>query len=267
MENIRKEVLITGGTSGLGKSLTKQFLNNDYVVTVLGKSTQSETAGHPHLTAYQCDFSQLCEILKIVDMLGARDKPFDLLINNAGILSPPDYRETVDGFELSYQVNFLAHVLLTHLLLNRELLRPGLVINTTSQMYKKGKLNIKAALNKNHYSVLQAYANSKLYMALLSEKLANENISGFSFNPGTFSSEIYRMQKKWFHVVYKIAAPFMMTSEKVAEVLFSIIDENKWQDGWMLDRSGVKRQLNGVGNDEKDGFWDEVNKQIEPHLS
>ena len=266
MEKPHADVLITGGTSGLGKSLVLQFLDGGYEVTALGKSNAFTRGTHPRLTVHSCDFSKLPEIHETVDAFSSRKRPFDILVNNAGILSPPDLQETVDGFELSYQVNFLSHVLLTHLLLNRDLLRPGLVVNVSSPIYRKGNPDLLQALDKNNYNVLRAYANTKLYMAMLSEKLAGEGIPAFSFDPGTFSSGIYRMQQKWFHIMYKIAAPFMRSSHNTSERLFSIIKENNWHNGWIINRRGFQRQLNTIDNEEKTAFWEQVNEQIAPYL-
>lgn len=260
------KVLITGGTSGLGKSLVRQFLSNGNEVTALGKSRSVTLDSHQRLNVSFCDFSKLSEIHGVVDAFALNNQSFDLLVNNAGILSPPHIQETVDGFELSYQVNFLSHALLTHLLLKRDLLRPGLVVNVSSPIYRKGNPNVVQALDQNNYTVLRAYANTKLYMAMLSEKLAGEGIPAFSFDPGTFSSGIYRMQQRWFHFMYKIASPFMRSSDAVAEGLYSIIHENNWQNGWVINRRGYQRQLNNLDSEQKTAFWKQVNEQMAPYL-
>ena len=43
--------------------------------------------------------------------------PLDLLVNNAGVMRPPHYRETEDGHELMFGTNHLGHFALTGLLM------------------------------------------------------------------------------------------------------------------------------------------------------
>ena len=52
------------------------------------------------------------------------------------------------------------------------------------------------------------------------------NLNCFSFDPGTFSSGIYRMQKRWFREMYRIAAPFMRSPVKVAKGLAELLLED-----------------------------------------
>jgi len=73
-----------------------------------------------------------------VDDLGTiLDAPIDILINNAGAVTL-GYRTSPDGFETNFQGNYLGHVLLTNLLLDKKLLGVGddakdvRIVNVTS---------------------------------------------------------------------------------------------------------------------------------------
>ncbi len=261
-ESTHKVVLITGGTSGLGKSLAECLADNGYSIVTIGRILKPEKKEHPKIQHIPCDFSDLDQVVSLVDLLTERKAHFDILINNAGILSPPDYQLSKNGFELSYQVNFLAHVLLTQLLYERAIFTTGLVINVSSPIYKKGRLALKNGLAPDNYKLFQVYANTKLYMALYSDYLVQKGISSFSFNPGTFSSDIYRMQKKWFHLLYKIAAPFMISSDKVAERLVNILLNGRWKNGEMMKKSGYLQLSDRYDSVNKEMFWQEVQAQI-----
>lgn len=254
-----KRVLITGGTSGLGKSLANQIKQYADSVTIIGRKKIAPE--EDKLKFFACDLADFSSINNVIDQFLAKDLSFDILINNAGILSPPKYTETVDGYELSYQVNFLSHVLLTRLLINQNLLDNPVVINMTSPICKLGTLRTNDMSLKS-YNILQAYADSKLYMVLFSELLASEGIRGFAFNPGTFSSAIFRSQKHWFHFIYKIAAPFMVSSDNVAKKLINILARNTYNAGKMIGKNGSETPISKFGESEKVEFWNRISQQL-----
>ena len=106
-----------------------------------------------------------------------------------------------------------------------------------------GKIYSDDQTEKDDHGMFQTYSNTKLYMALFSRKLSEEGYSSFSFNPGTFRSGIYRSQSKWFKNVYKVAAPFMTSSKKVANGLCKTITTKNGFDGQMIDKRGKYSDL------------------------
>lgn len=258
-----RSVLITGGTSGLGRALALKFLSQGFNVYVLGRKNISIKMNSPNVEFIQCDFSDLNMVKEVGSQLAKMEGGFSFIINNAGILSPPDFQQTENGFELSYQVNFFSHVVLTNLLLSGNSIKPECIVNISSPLYVQGKIEQEQIVNEKNYSVVQAYAQSKLFMALFSEKLHLDGNSAFCFNPGTFSSGIYRLQNKWFHNMYKIAAPFMASSEKVANGLFQILEAKGWADGKMMNKKGAISDIKYLDPPIKNAFWQGVDAQLE----
>lgn len=257
-----KQILITGGTSGLGLSLVMRFLRQGFSVYALGRADISKQINNPDFKFVKCDFTDLNDVREVGEHLIKTEVDFSFIINNAGILSPPDFQATIDGFELSYQVNFLSHVLLSDILLAGSSNKPECIVNVCSPLYVHGKIEMDQLINENNYSIVQAYAQSKLFMALFSEKLSADGHPAFCFNPGTFSSGIYRMQKNWFHNMYKIAAPFMISSERVAKGLVQIMETNRWSEGKMINRKGLINDLKAYSYSHKEDFWDSVASQL-----
>ena len=256
MEMNNKTFLVTGGTSGLGLSIVRQLIHLGAKVICLGRKDPG--IDHPNVQFLYCDFSTVRSVKKMTAQLQKEKNKFDIVINNAGILSPQKYTETEDGLELSFQVNFLTHYILFRFLKKEMMLNNGYVIDVCSPLYLKGMLDYKYVFTDEKYSLVKAYGSTKLYMVLLSELMNSKGWKSYCFDPGTFSSGIYRMQKKWFHIVYKIAAPFMATSDRVAKGLLNSLRSPDELLGKIVDRNGKVSDMKNFDSNDKKLFWEEI---------
>ena len=93
-----KTILITGGTSGLGLELVHIFLKEGYNVVTTGRQQISINGFEDRFTLYNVDFSDLRQVALVTKNI-CRDHSVSIIVNNAGILSPPEYTETIDGLE------------------------------------------------------------------------------------------------------------------------------------------------------------------------
>ncbi len=235
-------VLITGGTSGLGLHLTKIFLKNGFTVVAVGRRHINITGCGDKFRSVKADFSDLVGTARIIREL-CRSLSFDLVINNAGILSPPRYTSTQDGFEYTFQVNFLSHVLINEIIISEKPdSLPLMIAAVTSPVYKLIKVVDNKFFEKKHYRSFGAYSYSKLYLAMMcchfSEKYHDKKITCISFDPGVFRSGIYRMRSRFFGRLYRIAAPIMKNPEKVADALFSTLTGSNLTDQGIYDIRG-----------------------------
>lgn len=258
-----KRVLITGGSHGLGKALVQALLKKGCKVVTTGKNEAH--FGDENCSYYQCDFSRLSNISEIIFHFKRMKFKFDLVINNAGILSPPSYQSTPDGYEASFQINFLSHVFLYKELMRGGLLSNALIVNISSPLYRKGSITMNGTLNEHNYNLFKAYSNSKLYMALFSERIFKQGTSSFSFDPGTFSSGIYRLQRKWFRLMYKVAAPAMTSPETVARKLLKVIENRTAFYGSIINKRGRIHNMNIYNDIQKANFWKYVDKQLQEY--
>lgn len=109
--------------------------------------------------------------------------------SNAGISKPSDpRRETEDGFERHFGVNYLAHFLLTYLLLPRlGAERPSTVVNVASAA--QDALDFDDLMLERGYSGYRAYGQSKVAQAMLTFDLAEAhaaaNLTANCLHPGT----------------------------------------------------------------------------------
>jgi NAD(P)-dependent dehydrogenase (short-subunit alcohol dehydrogenase family) len=96
-----------------------------------------------------------------------------LLVNNAGVMAPPELRRTEDGFELQFGINHLGHFALTGRLLPA-LLSAGSgarVVTVSSLLHRGGQPGPLRGEPAGAYSGQQAYATSKLANVLFAREL------------------------------------------------------------------------------------------------
>jgi NAD(P)-dependent dehydrogenase (short-subunit alcohol dehydrogenase family) len=105
------------------------------------------------------------------DTFKANYQRLDLLINNAGIMTPP-FGQTQQGFETQFGVNHLGHFALTGLLLDLIRRTPqARIVTVSSIMHKGGKINFADLNSKTGYNRAAAYGQSKLANLLFTYEL------------------------------------------------------------------------------------------------
>lgn len=121
-----KFAIVTGANSGLGLGLAKRLAaaGADVVMAIRNRAKGEAAIAGIHrefpaakLSLRILDLSSLKSVAAFADELAAEGRPIDILINNAGVMTPPQRQETRDGFELQFGTNHLGHFALTgHLL-------------------------------------------------------------------------------------------------------------------------------------------------------
>ena len=269
--HVEKKILITGGTSGLGLELVKYFLSEGYNVYATGRDPKSARYSNERFHFIEVDFSDLSRVSEEIHHLNELAVYFDIIINNAGILSPPVYTKTQNGFEYTFQVNFLSHLLLDEIILsNSKKTMLPLIVSVTSPVYSLiGKIPV-INFNRSEYKAFKSYAFSKFSLVLmgmhLAEKYKEDHIRCFSFNPGTFSSGIYRMQNSWFRNLYRFASPFMRSPSKVAMTLAEIMQQKKIINGAVYRSKNSFKIMDYIDKEEIENFMTKCYDKIESYI-
>ncbi|WP_170110245.1 SDR family oxidoreductase [Flavilitoribacter nigricans] len=130
-------VLITGGTSGIGRELARALAKDNRVI-VTGRSEQRLTeARKDGLTAWNCDLTVPRQIEALVVKLEQEFPQLDILINNAGIQFNYNLLETPSSYEKinrEITTNLTGTIHLTQLLLPLLSTKPSTIINLTSAL-------------------------------------------------------------------------------------------------------------------------------------
>jgi NAD(P)-dependent dehydrogenase (short-subunit alcohol dehydrogenase family) len=162
-----RRVVITGANSGLGLSTAGELARKGATVVLAcrnldkGRTALAQVGGNA--TLEQLDLADLGSVRAFAER---RTEPVDLLVNNAGIMAPPEGR-TADGFELQLGTNHLGHFALTGLLLPRLLAGEApRVVTLSSIMHRYGRRE-----PRRRYNRWRAYSDSKLANLLFAREL------------------------------------------------------------------------------------------------
>ncbi|MBV1705373.1 MAG: SDR family oxidoreductase [Hyphomicrobiales bacterium] len=116
-------ILVTGGTSGIGRALAHEFhaLDNRVIVTGRRKALLDEvTAAHPGMVGYVLDVDDPTAIRDFATMATSKHPDLNVLLNNAGIMPIEDLTADVvdvSAAEAVIATNLLAPIRLTAALL------------------------------------------------------------------------------------------------------------------------------------------------------
>ena len=92
MDLREKIVLLTGGTSGIGRALADQLRAKGAIVVVTGRTPERlADARKAGFDVIEADFTSAAGVAAVVEAWG--DRPLDILINNAGMGRAHDFRE------------------------------------------------------------------------------------------------------------------------------------------------------------------------------
>jgi len=189
-------VVVTGASDGIGAAVARALHMRGDIVVLVGRSPDKTGTIAAELDAesHVADFADLGQVRALGAELAGRHERVDVLVNNAGLIAGPRRALTVDGHELTFQVNHLAPFLLT-MLLRRQLSSPGSVVVTTSS--RAGAVRAASVvlddLDMEHgYDALRAYRASKLANVLFTRELARRwapmGLSAAAAHPGMVRS-------------------------------------------------------------------------------
>ena len=217
-----KIVLITGATSGIGKETAVGLakLGATIVFTTReidrGRTARDEIireSKNDKVDFIHCDLASLDSIRSCCEEFKNKYERLDVLINNAGVW---DFRrrESRDGIENTFAINYLAPFLMTNLLL--DILKrsaPSRIINVASAPYvfwiaRTRTINFDDIEFKKSFSAWKAYSQSKLavilFTKLLAEKLKDTGVTVNCLHPGTVATNISRDANFVYRAFFKL---------------------------------------------------------------
>jgi NAD(P)-dependent dehydrogenase (short-subunit alcohol dehydrogenase family) len=223
-----KNVVITGGNAGIGKATAKGLAQKGANVWIIGRSEEKlkdavediKNLASGAVKYLVGDFASFKSLEGLINSIKKEVPTIDVLINNAGVFYTY-FTETEDGFETQFQVNHLAHYILTESIID-QIAEGGRIINLTSRAHKRFNSTYEDLRFENKYDGLKVYSQAKLsnilYTIDLSERLKNRGIAVNSIHPGGVATNIAMNNSKGFYRwIWKVVFPTLNSIEKGAE--------------------------------------------------
>src|SRR5918993_5798209 len=189
-------ILVTGATDGLGRRVAQELAAMGATVLLHGRSPERLEAtleelrsqtGSKKANSYLADLSSLDAVRNLAERILSGEDRLDVLVNNAGLIAR-ERKESGDGYELTFAVNYLSHFLLTSLLL--ALLKgssPARVVNVASAA--QSPIDFDDPMLERGYDAMRAYSTSKLAQIMftfeLAERLSDTGVSVNALHPAS----------------------------------------------------------------------------------
>ncbi|MEN4398859.1 SDR family NAD(P)-dependent oxidoreductase [Mycolicibacterium senegalense] len=217
-----RTAIVTGANTGLGLETAKALAaKGAHVVLAVRNLDKGEAAVEwisrsvrdADLELQRLDLGSLASVREAAAELRDKHARIDLLINNAGVMTPPR-KTTSDGFELQFGTNHLGHFALTGLLLDRLLPVVGSRIVTVSSIGHRFAPGIRFEdlQWERRYNRLQAYGQSKLANLLftyeLQRRLIGQHTTALAAHPGGSDTELARHLPGVVQRAVPLARPF-----------------------------------------------------------
>jgi NAD(P)-dependent dehydrogenase (short-subunit alcohol dehydrogenase family) len=253
---MRKTMIITGSSDGIGAAAARRLSAAGHSVVVVGRSaTKTAAVAREVRSDYLvADFARLDDVRRLADDILTRYPRIDVLANNAGgVFGDPT--RTVDGFEKTIQVNHLAPFLLTNLLMPVLAASGASIIQTSSDAARiSGKLVIDDLDNEAGRSPVRAYGDAKLANILFTSELdrryGGSGIASAAFHPGTVATNFASdTASRSMRLVYgnPLVRRFITTPDRAADQLVWLATHPsgaEWRSGEYYEKGRVARRMN-----------------------
>ena len=273
-----KIVMITGANSGIGFETTLGLAKMGAEIIMVcrnpekGKEALEEIkskSGNTNIHLMITDFASLESVRKLAKDFADKYQRLDVLVNNAGFVADKR-RLTVDGYESTFAVNYLAPFLLTNLLLPI-LKKSGKarIVNVASDAHKMGHIDFDDLMSEKNQSMINVYGNSKIAVILFTSELARRlegtGITVNSLHPGVVHSNFASNGPSTWKLFFKYGSMFLITPEKgaVTSIYLASSSEVEGVTGKYFDKcKPVNPSREAQDKDEAHKLWEVTEKLV-----
>jgi len=267
-----KTVLITGGTSGIGKATAVALAAMGADVVVTGRDPErgeraveeirgESTGGSVELIL--ADLAVQAEVRRLAEEFGECHDSLDVLINNAGLVQSTR-TETPDGIETTLAVNHLAPFLLTNLLLGvLKKSAPSRVVTVSSEAQWWGSMDFDDLQSRRKYKGMPVYGMTKLANIMftyeLAERLEGTGVTATCVHPGAVNTRFGTNNGGPMTLLFRLSKPFMRSPEQGADTLIYLASSREVEGvsgKYYSDRKWIEPQEIALDPQARRTLWE-----------
>ncbi|KXH51503.1 hypothetical protein CNYM01_07655 [Colletotrichum nymphaeae SA-01] len=290
-----KVIIVTGGSSGLGKESVIQLAKHNPAAIYLTARTeargnaaikeveQAVPAAKNKIKYLELDLGSFASIKKSTDAFLTSADRLDILMNNAGLMATPPGL-TKDGYEVQFGSNCMGPALFTKLLLpilQKTAEQPGSdvrVVNLSSELFKQapseGILLSKCKTPLDDISSLARYGQSKLADYYHTRTLSQlyPSIKFVAVHPGVVNTGLFddfRKRRPWVGGVISVLGSIFLTDVHAgarAQLWASTAaSANVKTGGFYNPKFKEYKEANLYDDKAAKELWDWTEKELEGH--
>lgn len=198
-----KRIFISGVSAGIGLETARALVSRGASVIGTARDIMKNQEvlrgaakdGGGSIEVIKMDLSDLASVRSVTDHLVSLGDPFDLIVENAGVMNTP-FGRTKDGFELQFGTNFIGHFVLANRLAG--LMREGArLVVLSSSGHRFADINLDDPnFDRTPYDPSIAYGRSKTADALLAvafdARHRDRGVRAAAVHPGVIWTELAR---------------------------------------------------------------------------
>ncbi|WBX74523.1 SDR family NAD(P)-dependent oxidoreductase [Tenacibaculum pacificus] len=234
-------IIITGGSKGIGKALTKKYASENYQVISLAR-TSSEIKNVQHISVDLSDIKVTENIFNTLLTTIINQKITSItLVNNAGRLGKIADLENLEANDISksIQLNITMPLILSSLFTKK----------TQYLTCKKQIINISSGAAKKPYQGWSVYCSSKSAIDMMTKTIASEQseiengVKCVSIYPGVVATNMQNQIRNTKETDFKNVQRFidlmknkeLYSTDFVANTIYKIDTENQLKNGDIID--------------------------------
>jgi NAD(P)-dependent dehydrogenase (short-subunit alcohol dehydrogenase family) len=266
---MKKTVLITGGTGGIGKAAALALATQGDFIIFQGRDVEkgkkiveeiSVAGGTGKFIASA--MSSVDDVKNIASEVKKLTNKIDVFIHSTGALNS-ERREIKDGYDEGLMVNYLNKFILDNLLLNELKNGEGRIIIVGAPLMKSATINLDDLQIKTNYSLMKMMGQAMLAVHMHAQEFAKRSGNHPTINilhPGIVNTGIMRNVKGIMKVMLSIFGPLIGNSADKAIInIMHLATTEKRDTGYFYHKVGKSEVKQKISLDSSlaSKLWDE----------